>query len=113
MHRAILIGALVDVWLQRPVGPQVRSLSSAAHGNHAGVQQSAKGPQLRVDTAAVSLTVLVNVLSLTLTNWTDHCPVLLASSRWSQERASQRGKIELVTSYKMNINRIKIQLTCS
>jgi hypothetical protein len=31
------------------VGPRARSLSSAAHGNHAGVQQPAKGPQLCVD----------------------------------------------------------------
>jgi hypothetical protein len=68
MHHAILIGALVDVWLQRPVGPRVRSLSSAAHGNHAGVQQPAKVPQLHVDTAAVSLTIPVDILPLTFTN---------------------------------------------
>jgi hypothetical protein len=30
----------------------------------------------------------------------DHHPVLLAPSRWSQERASQPGKNKLVTSYK-------------
>jgi hypothetical protein len=100
MCHAILTGALVSVRLQRPVGPRACSLSSAAHGNNVGVQQPAKGPQLHVDAGAVSLTLLVDVLPLTLTNWTDHRPVLLAPSRWSQERASQPGKIELVTSYK-------------
>jgi hypothetical protein len=60
--------SLVDVWLQHPMGPQACSLSSDAHGNHAGVQQPAIGPQLRVDTDAVSLTVLVDVPPLTLTN---------------------------------------------
>jgi hypothetical protein len=44
MHHAILTGALVGVQLQRLVEPQAHSLSSAAHGNHAGVQQPAKGP---------------------------------------------------------------------
>jgi hypothetical protein len=64
------------------------------------VQQLAKGPQLRVDAGKVSLAVPVNVLPLTLTNWMDHCPVLLSLSRWGQERASQPKKIELVTLYK-------------
>jgi hypothetical protein len=48
----------------------------------------------------MSLAIPVDVLSLMLTNWMDHHPVLPALSRWSQERASQPGKIELVTSYK-------------
>jgi hypothetical protein len=100
MCHAILTGALVDVWLQRPVGPRARSLSLVTHSNHAGVQQPAKGPQLRVDAGAVSLVVPADVLPLTLTNWMDHHPVLPALSRWSQERASQPRKIELVTSYK-------------
>jgi hypothetical protein len=100
MHHTILIGALVGIRLQRPVGPRAHNLSSAAHGNHAEVQQPAICPQLRVDTVAVSLIVPVDVLPLTLTNWTDHHPVLRAPSRWNQERASQPEKIELVTSYK-------------
>jgi hypothetical protein len=100
MCHTILTGALVGVWLQRPVGPRACSLLSAAHGNHVGVQQPSIGPQLCVDTAAVSLTVPIDILPLMLTNWTDHHPVLPALSRWSQERASQPGKIELVTSYK-------------
>jgi hypothetical protein len=88
MRHAILIGALVDIRLQCPVVPRVCSLSSAAHGKHAGVQQLAKGPQLRVDAGAASLTIPVDILPLTLTNWMDHHPLLLALSRWSQERAS-------------------------
>jgi hypothetical protein len=76
------------------VGPRAHSLLSAAHGNHVGVQQSAKGLQLRVDAGAVSLTVLVDVLPLMLTNWMDHRPILLSLSRWSQERASQPTKIQ-------------------
>jgi hypothetical protein len=68
MHHAILIGALVSVRLQRPLGARVRSLSSAVQGNHAGVQQLAIGPQLRVDTAAMSLAIPVDVLPLTLAN---------------------------------------------
>jgi hypothetical protein len=48
----------------------------------------------------VSLAILVDVLPLMLANWMDHRLVLSALSRWSQERASQPGKIELVTSYK-------------
>jgi hypothetical protein len=74
-----------------------------------------KRSQLCGNTGVVSLVVPVDVLPLALANWTDHFLVLLAPSRWSQERASQPGKIELVTSIhtKMNINRIKIQLTCS
>jgi hypothetical protein len=98
MHHAILIGALVGIRLQRQVGPRARSLLSAAHGNHARVQQPAKSPQLCVDTAAVSLVVPIDVLPLTLVNWMDHHLILPALSRWSQERASQPGKIELVTS---------------
>jgi hypothetical protein len=79
------------------VGPRAHNFSSVAHGNHAGVQQLTNGPQLRVDTTAVSLAVPVDVLQLPLTNWMDHRPILLALSRWSQERASQPAKIELVT----------------
>jgi hypothetical protein len=67
MRHTILIGALVGVRLQQLVGPRARSLSSAAQGNHAGVQQLAIGPQLHVDIAAVSLTVPVDVLPLTPT----------------------------------------------
>jgi hypothetical protein len=100
MRHAILTGALVDVRLQRPVGPQACNLSSAVHGNHVGVQQLAKGSQLHVDAGAVSLITPVDVLPLTLINWTDHCPVLPALSRWSQERVSEPGQIKLVTSYK-------------
>jgi hypothetical protein len=65
-----------------------------------GYSNRQKGPQPRVDIGAVSLAVLVDVLPLILTNWMDHRPVLLALSRWSQERASQPRKIELVTLYK-------------
>jgi hypothetical protein len=68
MRHTILTGSLVGIWLQRLVGPRARSLSSVAHGNHSRVQQPAKIPQLRVDTAAVSLTVLVDVLPLMLSN---------------------------------------------
>jgi hypothetical protein len=68
MRHAILIGALVGIQLQRPVGPRVGSLSSAAYGNHVGVQQPVKGPQLHVDAGAVSLAVPVDVLPLMLTN---------------------------------------------
>jgi hypothetical protein len=100
MHHTILTGALVGVRLQRPVDPRACSLLSAAHGNHAGVQQPAVGPQLYVDTSAVSLVVPIDVLPLMLTNWMNHRPVLPALSRWSQERESQPEKIELVTSYK-------------
>jgi hypothetical protein len=100
MRHTILTGALVGVRLQCPVVPRACSLLSAAHGNHAGLQQLAKGPQLRVDAGAVSLTVPVDVLPLMLTNWMDHCSLLPDSSRWSQERASQPRKIELVTLYK-------------
>jgi hypothetical protein len=92
MCHTILIGALVGIWLQCPVGPRARSLSLAAHGNHAGIQQPAIGPQLRVDTAMVSLTILVDILPLMLTNWMDHHPILPALSRWSQERVSQPRK---------------------
>jgi hypothetical protein len=56
--------------------------------------------QHRVNTFVVSLAIPVDVLPLTLTNWMDHRPILPTLSRWSQERASQPGKIELVTSYK-------------
>jgi hypothetical protein len=100
MHHAIMIGALVDVRLQRLVGPRVRSLSSATHSNHDRVEQPVKGPQLYVDTAVVPLVVPVDILPLTLANWMNHHPILPALSRWSQERASQPRKIELVTSYK-------------
>jgi hypothetical protein len=68
MRHAILTGDLVGIRLQRLVGPRVCSLSSAAHGNHAGVQQPAKGPQLRVDAGVVSLVVRVVILPLTLAN---------------------------------------------
>jgi hypothetical protein len=61
-------GALVNVLHECRVGPQARILSSAAHGNHAGVQQPAKGPQLRVDTTAVFQAVPVDIRPLTLTN---------------------------------------------
>jgi hypothetical protein len=100
MHHAILTGALVGVRLQCPVDPRACNLSSVAHGNHVGVQQSAKGPQLLVDVGAVSLTAPVDVLPLTLTNWMNHHPILPALSRWSQETALQPEQIELVTSYK-------------
>jgi hypothetical protein len=86
--------------LKGPVGPQACSMSLATHSNHAEVQQLAKGPQLHVDAGAVSLAITVDILPLTLANWMDHHPVLLASSKWSQERASQPRKIELITSYK-------------
>jgi hypothetical protein len=81
------------------------------HRNDDRVQQPAKGPLLHVDTTAVSLAVLVNILPPTLFNWMDHGPVLPALSRWSQERASQPAKIELVTHTKMILNINKIQLT--
>jgi hypothetical protein len=100
MCHTILIGALVGIWLQRPVGPRVRNLSSATHGNHTGVQQPTIGPQLRVDIAVVSLAGPVNVVPLMLTNWMNHHPILPAPSRWSQERASQPRKFEFDTSYK-------------
>jgi hypothetical protein len=48
----------------------------------------------------VSLAVPVDILPLMLANWIDHCLVLSAPNRWSQERASQPEKIELVTSFK-------------
>jgi hypothetical protein len=54
-------------------------------GNHAGVQQLAKGPQLHVDTGAMSLDVPVDILPLMLTNRMDRHPVLPTPSRWSQE----------------------------
>jgi hypothetical protein len=91
MCHAILTGALVDVWLQRPVGPRARNLSSAAHGNHAGVQQSTKSPQLHVDTVAVSLIISIDVLPLMLTNWMDHRLVLPTPSRWTtRERRNMK-----------------------
>jgi hypothetical protein len=68
MCHVILTGALVSVWLQCPVGPRARSLSSVAHGSHVGVQQPAKGPQLHVDAGVVPLVVLVDILPLTLAN---------------------------------------------
>jgi hypothetical protein len=68
MRHSILTGALVSVWLQRPVGPRACSLSSTTHGNHVVVQQPAKGSQLRVDVGAVFLTALVDILPLTLAN---------------------------------------------
>jgi hypothetical protein len=40
----------------------------AAHGNHAGVQQPTKGPQLLVDTTVVSLAVPVDDLPQSLAN---------------------------------------------
>jgi hypothetical protein len=61
----------------------------------------------------MSLTILVDVLPLMLTNWMDHLPVLPAPSRWSLQRASQHGNLNQLLHTKMNINRIKIQLTCS
>jgi hypothetical protein len=64
------------------------------------VQQPIKGPQLCVDTHAVSLAIPVDVLPLPLANWMDHYPVLSVLRRWSQERVLQPAKIELVTSYK-------------
>jgi hypothetical protein len=64
----ILKVALVNILPQCPVGPRACNLSLAAHGNHVGVQQLAKGPQLRVDTGVVSLVVPVDVLPLKLTN---------------------------------------------
>jgi hypothetical protein len=112
MRHAILTGALVGIWLQRPVVPRACSLLSVAHSNHARVHQPVKGPQLRVDAGAVSLTIPVDILPLMLANWTDNRPLLPAPSKWSQEGASQPRKIELVTLYKMNRIRIKIQLTC-
>jgi hypothetical protein len=66
MCHAILIGALVRVRLQCPVGPQACSLSLAVHGNHARVQQPEIGPQLCVDAGVVSLAVPVDVLPLML-----------------------------------------------
>jgi hypothetical protein len=83
MCHPILIGALVGVQLQHPVGPRARSLLSTAHDNHARVHQLSKGPQLRVDTGAVSLAILADILPLPLANWMDHCPVLPVSRRWS------------------------------
>jgi hypothetical protein len=82
MRHAILTGALVGVRLQWPLGPQARNLSSTAHGNHARVQQLAKGPQLCVDTIAVSLAILVDALPLSLTNWIYHRHVLPTLNRW-------------------------------
>jgi hypothetical protein len=70
MHHTILTGALVGVWLQRPVGPRACSLSLAAHGNHVGVQQLAKGPQLRVDAGTVSLVIPICFVKL-LKIWFD------------------------------------------
>jgi hypothetical protein len=100
IRHGILKGALVGILPECPVGPWACSFSSAAHLNHAGVQQLTKGPQLRVDTHAVPLAIPVDVLPPPLTNWMDHRPILPSPSRWSQERASQPTKIELVTSYK-------------
>jgi hypothetical protein len=54
--------------------------------NHVGIQQPIKGLQLCVDRTAVSLTVLVNVLLLSLANRIDHRHDLSVPSRWSQER---------------------------
>jgi hypothetical protein len=68
MLHAILTGALVGIRLQRPVGPRGHSLSSDAHGNHAGVQKLAIGLQLCVDEATVFLTIPVDVLPLMLAN---------------------------------------------
>jgi hypothetical protein len=44
MCHAILTGALVGIRLQRPVGPQARNLSSAAHGNHVEYNNRQKIP---------------------------------------------------------------------
>jgi hypothetical protein len=68
MRHVVLIGALVGVRLQRPVVARACSMLSAAHGNYVGVQQLEKGPQLHVDAGAVSLTIPVDVLPLTLLN---------------------------------------------
>jgi hypothetical protein len=100
MDHAILTGALVGIRLQPPVDSRACNLLSAAHSNHTRVQRPAKGPHLCVDAGAVFLTAPVDVLPLTLTNWMDHHHILPAPGRWSQERASQLGQIELVTSYK-------------
>jgi hypothetical protein len=100
MCHTFLTGALVGVLLQRPVVPRACSLSSASHGNHAGIQQSAIDPQLRVDAGVVPFTIPIDGFPLTLTNWMDHHSILPAPSRWSQERASQPRKTKLVTSYK-------------
>jgi hypothetical protein len=101
MRHTILPGAQVGVRLLGLVVPHVCSLLLTTHGNHGGVQQLAQGPQLHVDAGAVSLAILADVLQLMLTNWMDHHPLLLVSSRWSHERASQPRKIELVTLYKI------------
>jgi hypothetical protein len=68
MRHTILIGALIGVWHQHPVGLGVRNLLSTTHGNHAAVQQLAKDLQLRGDAGAVSLIIPVDVLPLTLAN---------------------------------------------
>jgi hypothetical protein len=68
MCHAIMTGALVGVLLQCPTVPQVCSLSSASHGNHARIQQSTIGPQLRIDAGTLSLAIPIDVLPLTLTN---------------------------------------------
>jgi hypothetical protein len=78
-----------------------------------GVQKPTKGTQHRVDTSTVSLVVLIDDLPLSFANWTDHRSVFSAPSRWSQKRVSQPAKNELVLHTKMNLNRIKIQLTSS
>jgi hypothetical protein len=66
MRHTILTRAQVGVRLQCPVVPRACSLLSGAHGNHVRVQQQPKGPQLRVDAGAVSLTVPVDILPLML-----------------------------------------------
>jgi hypothetical protein len=64
------------------MGPQAHNFLSVTHVKHAGVQQLTKGPQLHVDTTAMSMTVPVDILPLPLTNWVDHRPILPPPSRW-------------------------------
>jgi hypothetical protein len=57
---------MVSVLPERLVGPRMCNHSLTAHMNHAAVQQSTKGTQLRVDTTTVSLAVPVDVFPLPL-----------------------------------------------
>jgi hypothetical protein len=68
--------SLVDVLPEHPLGPRACNFSSAAHVNHAGVQQLTKGPRICGDARAVALAITVDILPLPLASWMDHHPVL-------------------------------------
>jgi hypothetical protein len=91
---------MVGILREHPVSPRTCNYLSVTHVNHAGVEKATKHHQLYVEMRMVSLTIPVDVRPLTLTNWSYNNPLLPIPDLWSQERASQPAKIELVTLYK-------------